>query len=299
MRIGRWIAAAALLLCAVPSAAQTQRQAGPVGEPASAAQFREQVWWVPMAQPRQPNVTVHLETTVYRPEGNGPFALIVLNHGSPRDDDDRRKSPRTRYFEQSRWFVQQGYAVVLPMRRGYANSEGDWAEAYGKCENPDYASGGLSTANDIGAVLSYFRGQPFVDRHRVVIVGQSAGGWGALATASRNPEGVLGIVNFAGGRGSQGTNTICGEDKLVEAATRFGRSARVRALWLYAENDLYFGPKIARRMFDAYTGAGAPAEFVTMRSFGRDGHGTFANWDASDRWVLDVGKFLAAVNPSR
>jgi dienelactone hydrolase len=292
MRLVLSVLLIALMLSAPDTLAQGKK-AGPVADPTGP--IREQVWWVPMAPPRDRNQTLFLETTVYRPPGAGPFPLVVLNHGSPRDAEARRTSPRTRYFEQSQWFVQQGFAVVLPMRRGYANSDGDWAEGYGGCAKADYFNGGFSTANDIGEVMRYFRGQSFVDGKRIVLVGQSAGGWGVLAAASRNPDGVLGVVNFAGGRGSTGTNTVCGEHKLVEAAAQFGKSARIPALWLYAENDLYFGPQLSKQMFEAYTKAGAPAEYVQMQPYGRDGHGTFATWDASNRWVPPVREFLTRV----
>ena len=74
---------------------------------------------------------VMLEGTTYRPNGKGPFPLAVLNHGGPRSAGDRRNA-RERYAQQSAWFLARGFAVVIPMRRGYAGSEGDWAEGGGR-----------------------------------------------------------------------------------------------------------------------------------------------------------------------
>jgi dienelactone hydrolase len=269
---------------------QTTHRAGPEGEPAGA--LHEQVWWVPMALPRQPDKIVHLETAVYRPTGTGPFPLTILNHGAPRDPAQRRSSPRQRYFEQSRWFVDRGYVVVIPMRRGYAKSEGDYAESSGACNAPDYLNSGLTEANDIGAVLKYFSTQKFVDSRHVLLVGQSAGGFGAVATASRNPPGVVGIINFAGGRGSQGPDKVCTEDRLVDAMGRFGKTARIPSIWLYAENDLYFRPELSRRMFTAYKSGGGVGEYVSMPPYGSDGHTTFPNWDGSSHWIPAVAKFV-------
>lgn len=178
------------------------------------------------------------------------------------------------------------------MRRGYANSEGDYAESSGACNAPDYWNSGLTEANDIGAVLKYFSTQKFVDSRHMLLVGQSAGGFGAIATASRNPPGVVGIINFAGGRGSQGPNEVCTEDQLVEAMGRFGKSARIPSIWLYAENDLYFRPELSRRMFAAYKAAGGVGEYVLMPPYEGDGHTTFPSWDGSGHWIPAATKFL-------
>lgn len=285
------LAGVVLVVLSAGALAKEKRAPGPVGSPSGP--INEQVWWVPMEQPRQRGL-VHLETTVYRPNGPGPFPLILLNHGSPRDAASRRSTPRTRYFDQSSWFVEQNYAVVIPMRRGYASSEGEWSEAY-NCNNADYWNAGLSTANDIGAVLAYFRTQPFIERDRVVIVGQSAGGFGAIAISSRNPEGVLGVINFAGGRGSLGPNNVCMRERLVDAMARYGKTARLPSLWLYAENDLYFWPELARGMFDAYRKEGGRGEFVAMPAHGMDGHLTFATWSASRNWTSAVERFLKSL----
>ena len=49
----------------------------------------------------------------------------------------------------------------------------------------------------------------------------------------------------------------------------FGENAHVPSLWIFAENDHFFGPHLARQMFDAYTAGGAPAEFDAAPSFGQ------------------------------
>ena len=93
--------------------------------------------------------------------------------------------------------------------------------------------------------------------------------------------GIVGIVNFAGGRGSRGPHDVCGEDRLVEAMGRYGRAARVPQLWIYSANDQYFDPGLARRMHAAFVKAGGRADFVESPAWGTDGHGYFnavADW---------------------
>src|SRR5688572_22197088 len=143
----------------------------------------------------------YIDVTIYRPDGAGPFPLLVLNHGSPRDAASRRSDGRQRLERQSRPFVAMGFAVLVPTRRGYGESDGDWAETYGACANPDYYRAGLESARDIRAAVDAVRGEPWVDATRVVLAGQSAGGFGSVAASSSSFPGLIAVVNFAGGRG--------------------------------------------------------------------------------------------------
>ncbi|HEX8883324.1 MAG TPA: CocE/NonD family hydrolase, partial [Noviherbaspirillum sp.] len=77
------------------------------------ARLNEQVVMVPTS-----NGTT-LETTVFRPPGAGPFPLLVMNHG--KQPGDPRLQPRDRFYYMSREFVRRGYAVMVPMRQGFAN----------------------------------------------------------------------------------------------------------------------------------------------------------------------------------
>ncbi len=231
-----------------------------------------------------------IEVTVMRPAAPGRFPVLVLSHGSPRSADERRRAGRVRYEAQSRAFVAMGFAVVLPTRRGYGDSGGEWSEGYGSCANPDYVAAGLETARDIRAALEAVRREPWADASRVVLAGQSAGGWGSIAAAADPPRGLVGVVNFAGGRGSASPGIVCREDRLVEAAARFARSGGVPQLWIYSENDHYFGPELARRMHAAFVAAGGRAEFVQAPPAGADGHGYFTR--AVRDWAPRVEEFL-------
>jgi dienelactone hydrolase len=235
----------------------------------------------------------YIEVTVFKPDGPGPFPIVVLSHGSPRSAEDRRSEGRQRLAAQSRRFVQMGFAVLVPTRRGYGESGGSWAESYGTCRNPDYHAAGLETARDLGAAVDAVRGEPWADTGRVVLAGQSAGGFGSVAAASQGMKGVVAVVNFAGGRGSQGPDDVCGEARLVEAMGRYGRGARVPGLWVYSVNDRFFGPSLARRMHAAFVHAGGEAQLFEAPAIGDDGHGYFAR--AMDDWSPRVAAFLRRV----
>lgn len=235
----------------------------------------------------------YIDVTVFRPEGEGPFPVVVLSHGSPRSHAARRAEGRQRLVAQSERFVAMGFAVLVPTRRGYGASGGEWAEAYGPCQDPDYHRAGLETARDLRAAVDAVRGEPWADTRRVVLAGQSAGGFGSVAAASAPLEGLVGVVNFAGGRGSFAPGQVCGEARLVEAMRRYGAGPRVPHLWIYSVNDRFFGPDLARRMHGAFVAAGGAAEFVEAPATGLDGHGYFAR--AMDDWSPRVAAFLERI----
>ncbi|MEJ0072133.1 MAG: hypothetical protein WDO24_29295 [Pseudomonadota bacterium] len=47
---------------------------------------------------------------------------------------------------------------------------------------------------------------------------------------------------------------------------------RIPTLWVYAANDHFFGPALARRFFAAFTASGGTGAFVALPAFGSDGH---------------------------
>ena len=254
----------------------------------------ETVLHVPVAAGAQhPSIDV----TVFRPAGPGPFPIVVLSHGSPRKPAERRAHGRLRMVAQVEPFLAMGFAVVVPTRRGYGESQGAWAEGYGTCADPDYYRAGLETARDLRASVDAVREAPWADGERVVLVGQSAGGFGSVAAATQPLAGLIGVVNFAGGRGSFAPDHVCSESRLVQAMRRYGEAARVPELWIYSVNDRYFAPSLAQRMYQAFTRAGGHAEFVQAPPAGLDGHAYFAR--AIDDWTPRVARFLERIGARR
>ena len=135
---------------------------------------------------------VDLETTIFRPEGAGPFPVVVINHG--KDTGNNRLQPRARYAAAAREFLQRGYVVVVPMRQGFSKSGG---AAVG--EGCNIAGNGEAQTDDVRAVVSWLEKQPWADTQRMVMLGQSHGGLTTLAYAQEPHPGFKLFVNFAGG----------------------------------------------------------------------------------------------------
>lgn len=257
------------------------------------AQAREQVVRIPAAG------GVSMIATIMRPPAEGKRPLVVINHGSP-DSFQRPTMERPHYPSLSSWFMSRGYVVVLPLRRGYGETGGTWAEDYVSCQTPDYYNAGMQGASDIKAAIDFMRRQPYVLADRTIVLGESAGGWATLALSSQNPAGVSGMINFAGGRGGQqrladGGIGNCTPATLVTAAGRYGATARVPMLWIYTANDSFFEPSLARRMFDAYSAAGGKGTYRPLGAFGSDGHSLPLSESGVSMWAGSVAEFLASL----
>lgn len=235
-----------------------------------------------------------LVARVVRPPGQGPFPLVVLNHGSPRDEADRSRMIPGGLAAQARRFALGGWIAAAVLRRGYGASTGGWAETFGPCNGADYLKAGLATASDIASTVRHFQTLPYVDKHKVISVGVSAGGFGSIAFSSLSLPGVVAVLNFAGGRGSQKADTVCSKDRLVDATKAFGLTARVPTLWVYSDNDHFFGPQLAQEMFGAYTTAGGQASFAKAPSFGEEGHYLFSVEEGIPIWRPIANAFLGA-----
>lgn len=236
-----------------------------------------------------------LKAWLYKPAGKGPHPLAILNHGSPPGGAADRARMTARYAAAAAQFVEWGFVVVSPLRRGYGDTGGTWVESYHACDDPTFYEAGLETAKDIAAAVRYARALPDIDASRVLLVGQSAGGWGVLAAATRTDVEVKAIVNFAGGRGGmrdQKPDNNCAPDKLVKAAGDYGAQAKRPSLWIYTENDHFFAPTLSKRMAAAYRNRGGQASYVLLPAFGSDGHTLFGAKEGVERWRQPVRDFL-------
>ncbi len=240
--------------------------------------------------------SVPIRARLCRPAIETRARLVVINHGSPPNADDRPgMRPMACDSEAVQWFVSRGNVVLLPMRRGYGPTGGLWAETYGRCDSADYVTAGRESARDIAAAVAWGTAQPFARRDGVVVVGQSAGGWGVLALDSQPHPKVAAFISMAGGRGGHMDNVPnrnCHPERLVQAAGTFGATATTPMLWVYAANDSFFSPSLAEQMYTSFMAAGGKATIEQPGPFGRDGHGLFNGRGGSAVWGPMVERYL-------
>jgi dienelactone hydrolase len=251
--------------------------------------YRRQLWLVP-----SPDPGTFMRATLLRPSGPGPFRLAVINHSSTQNAEQRAKFPLPSPAA-AEWFAQRGYAVLSPLRPGHGETGGRYLEDQRGCDNADYRGSGLATAESIQTAIDFMLKQSFVEKSGVVVIGQSAGGWGTLALASRNPRSVAAVVSFAAGRGGRIDNkpgANCAPERLVDAARRFGETGRIPVLAIYAENDTFFPPALSKRLIEAYRLGGGRAEYRLLPAFENEGHYLFERPSGIAVWGPVVQDFL-------
>lgn len=247
---------AALLLC-VPfaSAKADQAKALRPDAPIATQSLRLQ------GDPGRP---AKLNVEIRTPPGPGPFRLVVWNHGSNGDGKNQDASGFGYNFGIY-YFLSRGYAVAVPLLRGYGGSE-DSILVVG-CELETTAR---RNAQDIAAVLDQLARMPQFDAKRTVVAGLSFGGWNSLAVGAMRDPRVVGVVNFFGGM----RTPICsaGDEALRRGAKSFGSDTRVPSLWFYGDNDSWFPRPVWQAMRTAYAAQGGKVELVSYGHFMSDSH---------------------------
>lgn len=275
-----------LLLAGMPARAEDRTD----------VRIQEELWALPLELP--------MFAYVVRPVGDGPFPLVIMNHGVSLNANDRSFFPLVEFRDAAQWFAKRGYFVVAPVGTGYGAAAidipergiyGPFFSKVGKCTNPNFRSPGLAVAQVDLWIIDYLAAEKRIIPKDVIVVGQSAGGWASIALSSLNPPPIKAIIVFAGGRGGRVggvPNHNCAPDKLVDVTREFGRTARIPMLWIYTENDTFFGPELSKRMYEAYTAAGGKAEYHLVPPFGNEGHFFIGSPQAVPIWSPMVTKFL-------
>lgn len=246
--------------------------------------------------------TVRLATITYKPAGNGPFPTVILHHGSTGRGNDptlfaRPYEPRPLI----QWFAARGYAVILPSRRGRGGSEGTYDEGFGlprtygyTCDQSLSVPGADRGLRDLDAVMPLLLAQPFVDRSRVAIAGQSRGGILTIAWTGRQPAIARASINFVGGwMGSSCSSASAINQTIFRRGVPFGQSS----IWFYGDNDPFYPLSHSRSNFADFLKAGGKGEFHDYVPISGNGH--VIN-NTPGLWTAALEAYLAARGlPSR
>jgi dienelactone hydrolase len=290
--------AAAMILEFGTPAARAESQFGP--QSAEHQPDRQQQWLVPSPDPATASHAI-----VYRPQGEGPFPLAVVAHASTQNALRRAQMPQPDYQGLAQQLVARGFAVLVPERPGHGVTGGPYLEDQGGCDDADDGKAGRATAASISKAMAFMQTQPFIKMNGAVVIGHSAGAWGALALASADPNVVRRIIAFAPGRGGHAGDrpfAVCAETKLVAAAGEFGKGARVPVTWLVARNDSYFSPALSQRMADAFSASGGQVDFRVLPPSGDEGHWLAERGDGRDlaSWLqVDLNPVAAGTQRRR
>lgn len=259
-----------------------------IGHPDPPIAWREQI--VTYAAPGFIGVN-QLEMTLLLPDGAGPFPVAVFNHGDvDMDHAVIRNRQRMREIIVAREFLQHGIAVAVPARRGVGLSQGSYPTGFARHDgDPTYKA--RVHARDILPALDHLKARPDIDTQRIILAGHSAGGYSASYIASTNPPGVVGVVNFSGGR----TDAVPSEAAsalnrmMVSGFAALGKSTRVPSLWIFAQNDTRYSAATIRASHAAYLKAGGVARLSLSPPIAGDGHFVYHR---PDLWRDALKEFL-------
>ena len=127
---------------------------------------------------------------LYKPEGEGPFPVLIDIHGGPEGQERPYFSSTTQYYVN-----ELGIAVIAPNVRGSSG----YGKSYLLLDNGFKRE---ESVQDIGALLDWIEGQPELDADRVAVYGGSYGGYMVLASMTNYDDrlragiDIVGISNF-------------------------------------------------------------------------------------------------------
>jgi dienelactone hydrolase len=220
---------------------------------------------------------VRLEVVIDKPPGDGPFPLLVVNHGSTgRGNNPALFTETSSNPVFAAIFVKKGYMVAFPQRRGRGRSEGLYDEGFEVDRTQGYACdpklslpGADRALTDIAAAVETLRQRPDVAPQPILMAGVSRGGILSIAYAGMYPREVAGVINFVGGWMGEGCRNA-GEIN----GTLFKRGGMFPhpTLWLYGDHDPFYSLDHSRANFAAFQAADGKGSFFDFEVPGGNGH---------------------------
>lgn len=235
-----------------------------------------------------PSGNLRLHGFIHKPEGDGTFPAILINHGS-----EHPKSGKL----IAKPFVSRGYVVFVPHRRGQGSSsdQGEYIMDLIRQE-PESTRGRKfvelqeTHQEDVIAALAYLKQLPYVDPSRIVMVGCSFGGIQTVL-ATEKQLGLRGTVAFAPAAMSWAKLPEL-RSRLIQAV----QSATVPILLIQARNDYDLSP--TQTMAKELKERDKPHKLLIFPKFGNthaEGHGFCVRGEQI--WGNEVFSFLESVMP--
>jgi dienelactone hydrolase len=222
--------------------------------------------------------------------GDGPWPVVIFSHGRSGEAAERAALRNPVLFGHVRYWHSKGYAVIAPIRPGYGelnaadpkSSGAIFPTGGGPCTGlADYNKVAAAATHALRSAHEWLIAQAWVNKERILLVGQSVSGLTTVAACGQNLPGVIGCVNFAGGSGGNpktSPGASCQPDRMRDVLAKAGQSTQVPSLWLYSENDQYWGAEAPKQWHKAHVEAAAAAgqkhsaEFFAAPPVDTDGH---------------------------
>jgi dipeptidyl aminopeptidase/acylaminoacyl peptidase len=247
--------------------------------------FARQSWVDPeQMRPMQPiQLQARDDTSLHgfltRPDGDGPYPLVVMPHGGPHGVQDNWG-----YDAEIQLLANRGYAVLNINYRG--------SGGYGKnFQESGYGEWGASMQDDLTDATLWAIEQGITETGRICIVGGSYGGYAALMGAVREPDLYRCSIGFAGvydlpmmfekgdipdqRTGLGYLRRVLGEDQeKLQQRSPASRAAEIKAsvMLIHGAEDERVPIAQAERMREALRALDKDPEWLV---FSKEGHGIF------------------------
>lgn len=224
---------------------------------------------------------------IHKPEGDGPFPAVLINHGSEQFPKSGQKIARP--------FVNKGYVVFVPHRRGQGHSSNQSEYIMDLIYREPHATRGKQFVElqeihqeDVIAALSYLKHLSYVDRNRIAMMGSSFGGIQTVL-ATEKQLGLRATIAFAPAAMSWAKVPEL-QSRLIKAV----RSATVPILLIQAANDYDLSP--TQKMAEKLEQANKPHKLLIFPAFGTthaEGHSFYIL--GVRIWEKEVFSFLESI----
>lgn len=245
---------------------------------------------------------IDIVSHLYRPLGDGPFPVVIYSHGRSGVKNQRWDLKYPVPVGHGNFWLRKGFAVIAFVRPGHGESGGVDREASGTtgfgagCRGiANFPQVAKSAGQAVLANLDWLRTQSWARTENILLAGNSVGGLTTIGVSALNPPGVVGAINFAGGAGGSpdvSPTRSCQPERLAEAFREFGKTSQHPSLWLYAENDLYWGADAPKEWHQAFAVGGSKTSFVMTSAVPdtEDGHQLLLR--GGRLWSPHVKKFV-------
>lgn len=173
------------------------------------------------------STTNKLEAAVFQPK-NPNGKVVLFSHGSSGGKPAGIKISYSYIVPAiAKPFVDNGYVVVMWMRKGRGDSEGRFTEEIASCDIGSFLTETQEAGDQLDQVISQVKAKFGIQK--VILAGHSRGGFLSSTYAAAHPEDVSHVINLAGG-----WKTACEQrarfnrEKLEWAARTFGNQ-----YWVY------------------------------------------------------------------
>lgn len=239
---------------------------------------------------RFPSGKLTLGGELFLPKGNGPFPVILFNHGSASKMKNSMASAAI-----APEFTKNGWAFFMPYRRGQGLSEDQGAYIMDEINSARWTGWGKAAQKlvelhqtdhlaDQMAALLWLQKQSFVQKNSIATVGNSFGG--IQVVLGMEKEGYCAGINATGAAQSWDDS-----DELQKIMKRAVENASNPIFFFQAENDYDLSPTKVLSSHMKQAGKIAKVEiYPPFGSSAKAGHSLL--WRGVSIWFDDALSFL-------